>query len=75
MNSFSYTYLAFPKKSFLYINWLSIVEGDLKAPFSLATTPNGREGRYSFLKIALLTLDLYHKMPSVKQGGIKYHYF
>ena len=30
----------------------TVVEGDSKAPFSIATTPRCREGRYSFPKIA-----------------------
>ena len=33
---------------------LTIVEGDLKAPFSIATTPRCRGGRCSFTWIALL---------------------
>ena len=32
----------------------SVVEGDLKATFSIATTPRCREGRYSFPLIAPL---------------------
>ena len=32
----------------------TIVEGDPKAPFSIATTPRCREGRYSFPRIATL---------------------
>ena len=32
----------------------TIVEGDQKAPFLIATTPRGREGRYSFPWIAPL---------------------
>ena len=32
----------------------TVVEGDQKAPFSIATTPGCREGRYSFLGIAPL---------------------
>ena len=38
---------------FQYIDH-SIVEGDLKAPFSIATTPRCREGCYSFPWIAPL---------------------
>ena len=33
---------------------MTIVEGDQKAPFSIATTPRCREGRYSFPMIAPL---------------------
>ena len=32
--------------------WATEVEGDKKAPFSIATTPKCRGGRYSFPKIA-----------------------
>ena len=32
----------------------TVVEGDQKAPFSIATTPRCRGGRYSFLWIAPL---------------------
>ena len=32
----------------------TLVEGDLKAPFSIATTPSCRGGRYSFPWIASL---------------------
>ena len=45
------------------------VEDDQKAPFSVATKPRCRRGRYSFPWIAYLIL------LSVKQGGIKYHVF
>ena len=31
---------------------MTIIEGDPKAPYSKATTPRCREGRYSFLWIA-----------------------
>ena len=52
----------------------TIVEGDPKAPFSIATTPRGRGGRYSFPGLLYFTLDPYLIMLSVKQGGIKYHF-
>ena len=54
--------------------WLTVVEGDPKAPFSIATTLRCRGGHYSFLWIAPLTLNLYIIMLRVKQGGIKYHF-
>ena len=56
------------------ISWLIIVEGDLKAPFSIATALRCRRACYSFPWIAPRTLDPYHIIPSVKQGGIKYHW-
>ena len=52
----------------------TIVEGDLKAPFSIATTPRCRGGRYSFPGLLYFTLDPYLIMLSVKQEGIKYHF-
>ena len=51
----------------------TLVEGDPKAPFSIATTPRCREGRYSFPWIA--PLYSYLIMLSVMQGAIKYHFF
>ena len=39
----------------------TVVEDDSKAPFSIATTPNGRGGRYSFLWIEPLTIYPYLK--------------
>ena len=50
------------------------VEGNPKAPFSIATTPRCRGGRYSFPGLLYFTLDPYLIMLSVKQGGIKYHF-
>ena len=52
----------------------TVVEGDPKAPFSIATTPRCRGGCYSFPGLLHFTLDLYFIMLSVKQGGIKYHF-
>ena len=50
----------------IYIyKWVTVVEGDQEAPFSIATTP-----RYSFPWIA----PLYLIMLSVKQVGTKYHF-
>ena len=51
----------------------TVVEGDQKAPFSIATTPRCRGACYSFSWISPLSFDPYLKILSVKQGGIKYH--
>ena len=51
-----------------------IVEGNRKAPFSIATTPRCRGGGYSFPGLLYFTLDTYLIILSVKQGGIKYHF-
>ena len=48
---------------------MTVVEGDQKVPFSIATTLRCREERYSFSWIA----PLYLIVLSVKQVGIKYH--
>ena len=48
--------------------------GDPKAPFSIATTPRCRSGRYSFPRISPFTLGTYPVMLCVKQGSIKYHF-
>ena len=51
------------------LTWLTVVEGNLKAPFSITTSPRCKEGHYSFTWIASLTLDSYFIMLSVKQGA------
>ena len=52
-----------------------MVEGDQKAPFSIATTPAILgEGATHFPGFLLFTLDTYLILLSVKQGGIKYHF-
>ena len=75
------TYWRFLRKyMYIYIYSVSIVklatgvEGDPKAPFSIATTPRCRGGRYSFPRLLHFTLDPCLIMLSVKQGGIKYHF-
>ena len=52
----------------------TIVEGNPKVPFSIATTPMCREGRYFFPGLLYFTLDPYLIVLSAKQGGIKYHF-
>ena len=47
---------------------MTVVEGDPKASFSIATTLKSRGGRY-------FTIDTYLIMLCVKQGYIKYHFF
>ena len=54
---------------------LTAVNDDPKAPFSVTTTPKCRGKCHTFPWITPLTLDLYLIMLSVKQGGIKYHFF
>ena len=65
-----------PRILYIYIKvkLATIVEGNPKAPFSIATTPMCRGGRYSFPGLLYFTLDPYLIMLSVKQGGIKYHF-
>ena len=50
LNGFKYCYLSLISK----VKLATIVEGDPKVPFSIATTPRCRGGRYSFPWIALL---------------------
>ena len=52
----------------------TVVEGDQKAPFSIATTPKIRGGAISFPGLLYFTLDTYLILLRVKQGGIKYHF-
>ena len=52
-----------------------IVDGDLKAPFSIATTPWRRGSATQFPGLFHFTLDPYLIILNVKQGGIKYHFW
>ena len=62
----------------IFFNILSksatVVEGDQKVPFSIVTTPRCRGGNYSF-SLDCSTLPFTLIILSVKQGGIKYHFF
>ena len=49
----------------------TVVEGDLKALFSIATTPRCKGGRIFLPGLLLFNLDTYLIMLSVKQRGIK----
>ena len=51
------------------------VEGDPKAPFSKATTLRCRGGATPFPGLLHFTIDPYLIVLSVKQGGIKYHFW
>ena len=59
--------------SSVYIKLTTVVKGNLKAPFSIATTPRCR-GRVLLFSPGLLhfIFDAYLIMLSVKQGVIKY---
>ena len=48
----------------------TIVEGNLKAPFLIATTPRCRGERSLFPELLHFTLDTYLIMLSVKQEGM-----
>ena len=53
----------------------TIVEGDSKVSFSIATTPRRcRGGATTFPGLLHFPLDTYFIMQSVKQDGIKYHF-
>ena len=52
----------------------TVVEGERKVPFSIATTLRYREGATPFPGLLHFTLYTYLIMLSVKQGGIKYHF-
>ena len=58
------------------IKLATVVEGDLKA-VSISQLPHRdvRESATPFPGLFLLTLDAYFIMLSVKQVGIKYHFF
>ena len=59
----------------IYSKLVTVVIGNTKAFFSIATTPRCRGRRYSFPRITLLTLDPYLIMLTVKQISIKNHFF
>ena len=56
----------------LYKRLTTIVKGDLKAPFSIATR---REGATPFSRLLHFILNMYLIMLSVKQGCNKYHFW
>ena len=58
----------------IIIRMLTVVGGDRKAPFSIATTPRCWGGATPFPGFLHFTLDTYLIMLSVKQGGTKYHF-
>ena len=53
------------------ISWPAVVEGDPKAPFSIATIG---DGTVPFPGLLHFTLDTYLIMLSVRQRDIKYHF-
>ena len=59
----------------IIVKLVTVVDGDPKAPFSITTTPRGREGCYSFPWIIHFILDPNLIMLCVKQGSIKCHFF
>ena len=48
----------------------NVVEGDPKAPFTIASKPRYRGGRYF-----IPWIDPYLIMLNIKQGDIKHHFF
>ena len=53
---------------------MTVVEGDQKAPFSIATTPMCKGALLLSMDCSTLPLIRTLMMLSVKQGGIKYHF-
>ena len=58
----------------ILVKLVTFVEGDLRAPFSIATTPRCRGGRYPIPWIAPLYRWSLTYNAEFKQGGIKYHF-
>ena len=56
------------------VKLVTVVKGDQKAPFSIATTLRCMGGRYSIPWLLHFSLDLYLIMLNVKQDCIKYHF-
>ena len=52
----------------------TLVEGDTKVPFSIATLSRCKGGSYSFRGLLHFTLNADIIMLNVKQGGIKYYF-
>ena len=52
---------------------VTLVKGDPKAPFSIASTSRCRGGWYPFPGLLHFTFDPYLIILSVKQDRIKYH--
>ena len=50
----------------------TFVEGNLMAPFSIATTSRSREGTLPFPGLLYFTLDMYLIMLCIKQGVMKF---
>ena len=47
------------------VKLVTLVEGNPKAPFSIATTPRCRGGRYSFPGIAIVSVQVVHPYSSI----------
>ena len=56
------------------VKLVTLVEGDPKAPFSIATTLRCREGATPFPGLLHFTLDPYLILLSFKKGGVNYHF-
>ena len=56
------------------VKLVTVVKGNQKAPFSIATTLKCRGEHNSFPGLLHFTLDTYLILQSVKQGGIKNHF-
>ena len=52
-----------------------VLKSNTKVPFSIATTPKCRGGRFPFPRLLHFTLDTYLIILCDKQGGINYHFF
>ena len=57
-----------------YVKLVTLVEGDPKAPFSIATTTRCCEGSTPFPRLLHFTLVTYRIRLSVKQREMKYHF-
>ena len=64
-----------PQNQIKLVKLATLVEGNPKIPFSIATSPKCRGGRYSIPGLLHFTLDPYLIMLSVKQGNIKSYFW
>ena len=52
---------------YIYISWPTVVEGNSKAPFSIATTPRCKEGCYFFPWISIYSSPVPHNAALSKK--------
>ena len=75
LNIFTWNFCAIVFLQIKKVKLVTVVEGDPRAPFSIATTPRRRGVLTPFHGFLHFTFDTYLITLNVKQGSIKYHLF